>query len=276
MRSWRTVGACMLLVGLVGGPFRLAAQTQSIDFAPIPDLTIVEPPLSPAYVTDLMRTLDAVLSRQTDAAKWADDAHLAFWRFANRLATGVLAATDRDRVVEHLDALKAGHPKESDLIDRYVEQVRTRMIGMVTPEIEGKDYEGVPFKLSDYRGKVVVLTFSGEWCGPCRSEYPYQKFLMELYKDRPFTVLTVNSDASLDVAKKAKVDHGLTYRSWWDGYAAKNTSGPIATTWAVTGWPTIYVLDAQGVIRFHELRHEDLIKGVNQLMDEMAAKAEKK
>jgi hypothetical protein len=139
MRSTRTVGACILLVGLVGGPSRPAAQAQSIDFAPIPDLTIAEPPLSPAYVSDLMRTLDAVLSRQKDAAKWADDARLAFWRFTNRLATGVLAAPDRDRVVEHLNALKAGHPKESDLIDRYEEQVRTRMIGMVTPEIEGKD-----------------------------------------------------------------------------------------------------------------------------------------
>jgi thiol-disulfide isomerase/thioredoxin len=272
MPFWQAVGACVLLASLAGGRAHVAAQAQSVDFAPIPDLTIVEPPLSQAYVGDLMRTLDAVLSRQKDAAKWADDARLALWRFTNRLATGVLAAPDRDRVVAHLDSLKAGHPKEADLIAVYEQQVRTRMIGMAAPEIEGKDYDGVPFKLSDYRGKVVVLTFSGEWCGPCRSEYPYQKFLMELYKERPFTVLTVDSDASLDVAKKAKVDHGLTYRSWWDGYGEKSTNGPIATAWTVTGWPTIYVLDAQGVIRFHELRHEDLIKGVNQLMDEMAAK----
>ena len=229
MRLCRTVCACVLLASLMGAPALAAAQAQGVDFAPIPDLTIVLSPLSSAYVSDLMRTLDAVLARQKDAAKWPDDARLALWRFTNRLATGILAPADRDLIVQHLEALKTEHPKEADLIDAYEQQVRARMIGMVAPEIVGKDYEGVPFKLSDYRGKVVVLTFSGEWCGPCRSEYPYQKFLMELYKDRPFTVLTVDSDASLDVAKKAKIDHGLTYRSWWDGYGAKSTSGPIAS-----------------------------------------------
>jgi peroxiredoxin len=252
-----------------------AAQTPAppADFAPIPERTITEPPLAAAYVAGLMHTLDGLLAAPTDPAKWADQASLPLWRFTNRLSTGVLEPADRDRVLLHLEALKTTYPAGADLLSRYETQVRTRLIGMVAPDIVGKDYDGVTFKLSDYRGKVVVLAFSGEWCGPCRSEYPYQKFLMDLYKDRPFTVLSVDSDASLDVAKKAKVDHGLTYRSWWDGYEKKSTSGPIATAWNVTGWPAIYVLDEQGVIRFIELRHEDLIKGVNQLMDEMAAKA---
>src|SRR5579864_2666942 len=74
MSPRRTVGACALLAGLAGGPVDAGAQASGVDFAPIPDRTIVEPPLSPAYVSDLTLTLDAVLSRQKDAAKWADDA----------------------------------------------------------------------------------------------------------------------------------------------------------------------------------------------------------
>ena len=45
----------------------------------------------------------------------------------------------------------------------------------VAPEIEGKDADGDAFKLSDYRGKVVVMTFSGNWCGPCRAMYPDER-----------------------------------------------------------------------------------------------------
>jgi thiol-disulfide isomerase/thioredoxin len=116
----------------------------------------------------------------------------------------------------------------------------------------------------------VVIAFSGEWCGACRIEYPYQRLLMEVYKDRPFTLLSVNSDKDAAAAKAAKASRGLTYRSWWDGYAARNTHGPIAASWGVMGWPTTYVLDQRGVIRFVNLRQEDMLKAVKQLMAEQA------
>jgi len=90
--------------------------------------------------------------------------------------------------------------------------------------------------------------------------------MLELYKNKPFALVGVNSDADLEVARKGKVDSNLPYRSWWDGYAEKNTSGPIAMAWGVTGWPTIYLLDKEGVIQFAGLRQEDLLKAVSQLM----------
>ena len=47
--------------------------------------------------------------------------------------------------------------------------------GQVAQNIVGTDTDGVRFTLEDYRGNIVVLIFSGEWCGPCRGEYPYQR-----------------------------------------------------------------------------------------------------
>ena len=59
------------------------------------------------------------------------------------------------------------------------------------------------------------------------------------------------------------------YRTWWDGHAEANTSGPIATEWGVTTWPTIYVLDEEGVIRNVGGRGGHLIAKVGDMLMEM-------
>jgi peroxiredoxin len=144
--------------------------------------------------------------------------------------------------------------------------VETLTIGKIAPDIIGRDLNGSEFKLSDYHGKVVALVFFGEWCGICRTQYPYERLLLELYKNWPFAMLGVDSDADRDATRKAMSDRGLDYRAWWDGYLADNTGGPIASDWDVSGWPTIYLIDGNGVIRFVDLRQEDLLKGVRQLL----------
>jgi hypothetical protein len=58
----------------------------------------------------------------------------------------------------------------------------------------------------------------------------------------------------------------ITWRSFWDG---GNTGGPIATQYDVHSWPTIYVLDARGVIRYKNVRGEELDKAVDALLKEI-------
>jgi hypothetical protein len=64
----------------------------------------------------------------------------------------------------------------------------------------------------------------------------------------------------------------ITWRSWWDG---GSTSGPIATKWNIQGWPTIYVLDAKGTIRFRDVREKELDQAVDKLLAEAGAVVEK-
>ena len=80
----------------------------------------------------------------------------------------------------------------------------------------------------------------------------------------------MNSDPK-DKLKEAIAKETITWRSFWDG---GDTSGPIATAWNVHGWPTIYVLDHKGVIRFKNVRGEAMDKAVDQLLDEMQKEAE--
>ena len=97
--------------------------------------------------------------------------------------------------------------------------------------------------------------------------YPHERSLVKRLKDKPFALIGVNSDPK-ETVQKAMIEENITWRSFWDG---GSTGGPIATKWAVTGWPTIYVLDAQGVIRFKDVRGEAMDEAVDELLAELEA-----
>lgn len=69
--------------------------------------------------------------------------------------------------------------------------------------------------------------------------------MVETYKDKPFALVGVNSDGGRSALQKIIKEQGLNYRNAVDG----TTEGPIAKAWNVHGWPTVYVIDQEGVIR---------------------------
>lgn len=93
--------------------------------------------------------------------------------------------------------------------------------------------------------------------------YPDERSLVKRLENRPFVLLGVNSDRDREATKQVLQTEQITWRSWWDG---GSTSGPIATKWNVSGWPTVYLLDHQGVIRHKGLRGESLDKAVDELL----------
>jgi len=136
-------------------------------------------------------------------------------------------------------------------------------IGLTAPEIAGPDAFGRDLKLSDHRGKVVVLMFSFKGCGPCEEMYPDNRKLLETYQGRPLSFLGVMGDRKVDTVKEAVDQKVITWPVWWDG-----PNGPIVTRWNVKGWPSIYVFDHQGILRYRDLRGEDLAETVAQLVKE--------
>jgi hypothetical protein len=97
--------------------------------------------------------------------------------------------------------------------------------------------------------------------------YPHERSLVKRLESKPFALIGINSDKSKEELKKALEQEKITWRSWFDG----STSGPIATRWNVSGWPTIYVLDHKGVIRFRDVRE----KALDEAVDKLLAEAEK-
>jgi hypothetical protein len=96
---------------------------------------------------------------------------------------------------------------------------------------------------------------------------PHEKELVERLKDEPFALLGINSDGDVDSVKKILAEQGITWRQAIDG----DTNGPWATRWNVRGWPTIYVIDANGVIRYRDVRDKAMEDAVMTLLAEAKA-----
>ena len=100
--------------------------------------------------------------------------------------------------------------------------------------------------------------------------YPHERSLVEKLKDKPFSLIGINSDPKSVLDKLIK-EKTVTWECVWDG---GSTNGPISTKWNVRGWPTIYILDHEGVIRFKNLRGEAMEKAVEELLEKVPAEEE--
>jgi hypothetical protein len=94
--------------------------------------------------------------------------------------------------------------------------------------------------------------------------YPHERSLVEKYKNEPFVIIGVNSDTDLEKLKPVRAKENISWRSFWNG--PEGTGGPIASAWNVRGWPTLYILDAEGVIRCQ------MVGGDEKLIDETLEK----
>jgi thiol-disulfide isomerase/thioredoxin len=149
-----------------------------------------------------------------------------------------------------------------EVASRKLYDLQHLSVGKVAPEIEGEDLDGNKLKLRDYRGRVVVLCFWASWCGPCMQMVPSELKLAERMKGKPFALVGVNGDAIKSDAQRAVEKENISWASFW---SKEGSDGPIPTKWNVQGWPTVFVLDPKGIIRF---KGQDM-NLVNQKVDQL-------
>jgi len=261
----------LLLAGVVlsGTPATAHAQAYSaFEFKTPAEVTA--PAFTNADIDRLLATLDRLLANPPDG-DWTANAGGVLTEFARRLQTGRLSRAQETKVVPRLRAIGDSRPEAAPLVLAPIDIVQRFTIGKVAPDIVGVDLDGKPLRLNDYRNKVVLVAFSAEWCAICRSQAPYERFLADRYQRWPFVLLGVQTGSTLAGAKRAQDETNVPSRAWWDPPAGDGAPhGAIAAAWQVTGWPISYVLDGNGVIRFVDVRDEDLLKAVRQLVEAQA------
>jgi peroxiredoxin len=171
-----------------------------------------------------------------------------------------------------LEAVPYSKPKTyGDLAKSMLFELNNILPGKKAPDIEGTDADGKHFRLSDYQGQVVLLTFSADWCGGCVELYPLERNLIKVFHEQPFVILSVSRDERIDTLKSSSKSGAITWRCWWDGM-----DGPICTAWNCHGIPNLYLLDDQQIIQDTGLNRysspEEFEKAIAALLQNIPAK----
>lgn len=160
------------------------------------------------------------------------------------------AAASKTKALECFQQLYADYEdvtiqgfKLSDSVAKMFFEMTSLQVGCEAPEIEGKDADGVSFKLSDYRGKYVIVIFWGGWCHACHGTLPLMNQAAEQLKDKNAVVIGVNTDIETE-AKKALADYKVSFRNVLDN----TSSGPNTTLYNLRNFPTLYLIDPKGLI----------------------------
>ena len=133
----------------------------------------------------------------------------------------------------------------------------------MAPDLAFPDPEGKIRKLSDLRGKVVLLDFWASWCGPCRRESPNVRNVYAKYHDQGFEVFSVSLDRDANNWKKAIADDKLV----WPNHVSdlKGWGSAAAKLYGVSSIPSTFLVDKDGRIIAKGLRGEQLTAVLEQI-----------
>ncbi len=110
-----------------------------------------------------------------------------------------------------------------------------------------QDLDGKMHKLSDYKGKTVIINFWASWCPPCREEMPSMERAWQQIKNENIIMLAINVGEDEDTVFTFLGDFPVTFTILLD------KSGEITESWPIRGLPTTYVISPQGKLVYRAI-----------------------
>lgn len=129
---------------------------------------------------------------------------------------------------------------------------------------------GEPVSLSDLRGQVVLLDFWATWCGPCMQELPNVISLYREFHQQGFEIIGISLDTSESDLRSVLEEQEIPWPQCFDG---QGWDSEIAALYRIYGIPATLLLDRDGIIRYRDLRGEELREKVAELLAEARREA---
>lgn len=161
------------------------------------------------------------------------------------------------------DTLIGQYP-DNEFVKHVDSRLRSAILpGMEAPDIELPSPDGATLRLSDLRGKVVLIDFWASWCRPCRMENPNVVRLYQRFHDKGFEIFSVSLDQSRDVWIKAIKDDHLDWPNHVSDLRGWNSSA--GRLYGVQSIPATVLVDRQGNIVARNLRGSELEKKLTEI-----------
>jgi len=169
---------------------------------------------------------------------------------------------------EVIKALYAKYPEHPIVAERYkleTSPATSTSIGAMAPELAFENPEGKIMKLSDLKGKVVLIDFWASWCRPCRMENPNVVAAYKKYNSKGFEVFSVSLDRDKASWIKGIKDDGLIWPNHVSDLGYWNSQG--AKIYGVSSIPATFLINKEGKIVAKNLRGAALENALKELLD---------
>lgn len=202
------------------------------------------------------RLMEAIRSHKEDIAV------LMFLDYFPREQNSAL----HEEVIKALHKVYPGHPIVKERWDYINSPGYRTTVGAMAPELAYPNPDGKIIKLSDLRGKIVILDFWASWCVPCRRESPNVRRIYGQYHDKGVEVFSFSLDRDAASWKKAIADDMLV----WPYHASdlKGWKSEGAAAYGVRSIPAVFLLNREGRIVAKNLRGQSLEDAIKQLLNE--------
>jgi peroxiredoxin len=169
----------------------------------------------------------------------------------NLLSIAILLLAGAIILVNFWKPFQTENKKETDKEEVPVDEnvpgvdLSQELEGNPAPDFELTTLGGETIRLSDYKGKKVILNFWATWCPPCKAEMPHMQSFYEKNKDSGIEIVAVNltsADKGKTEIENFIIEYGLTFKVPLD------TKGSIGTQYQAFSIPTSYIIDTKGII----------------------------
>lgn len=187
--------------------------------------------------------------------------------FASLAAIGLLNPKNEFQFMDSLVAkLDETYPETKSIVQlkQQLDEMRALSMGQIAPEIELPNPAGDIVKLSDLRGKYVMIDFWAAWCKPCREENPNVVKLYNEYKEKGFEVFGVSLDRTKEAWVDAIAEDGLT---WTQVSDLQYFNSAAAELYQIDAIPATYLIDPDGKIIGKDLRGPSLRAKLEEIFD---------